>query len=46
MKANKGEFLKNTDILLYATLYNDCGRSLIISNKSMELLEQKLLKKN
>lgn len=44
MKANKGEFLKNTDILLYATLYNDCGRSLIISNKKHGIVGAKIAK--
>lgn len=44
MKANKGEFLKNTDILLYAALYHDCGRSLIVSNKKHGIVGAKIAK--
>ena len=41
---NKGTDLKNTDILLYAALYHDCGRSLIISNKKHGIVGEKIAK--
>lgn len=44
MKISKGEFLKNTDILLYAALYHDCGRSLIVSNKKHGIVGAKIAK--
>ena len=43
-KNDKGEILKNTDILLYAGLYHDCGRSLIISNKKHGVVGAKIAK--
>lgn len=42
MKISKGEFLNNIDILLYAALYHDCGRSLIISNKNHGIVGAKI----
>ncbi len=33
MKKRNGEILNDTEILLYAALYHDCGRSLTVSNK-------------
>lgn len=44
MKISKGNFLENTDILLYAALYHDCGRSLIVSNKKHGIVGAKIAK--
>ncbi len=44
MKKSRGKFLENTDILLYAALYHDCGRSLIVSNKKHGIVGAKIAK--
>lgn len=44
-KINKGEDLKNTDILLYSALYHDCGRNLFVSNKMHGIIGAQLARK-
>ncbi len=45
MKKSKGEILDNSDILLYAALYHDCGRSFKVSNKMHGIVGSQVARK-
>lgn len=43
-KASNGEKLKNKELLLYSALYHDCGRSLIVFNKTHGIISARIAK--